>query len=237
MLFGAYAPRTVDFAARHVVHLELAEEVRDGLPRVGPHAGVEAEFERIFDFFERGRGVRFLVVESRARDGEGFGLNCRDAALGFSGSGGDEELVQLGLVAFHEVIGGRDKFWLELVGGLKQFVFGVGGALLAFWATAAEQVLAAELSLAHAEWVGGVDVFDEELVAFADGFEGADEELGLVEDDEEVGVAGVVGAADEVVEAEAEGDVVEGAGEGDGVAVDLEFVRLVETFLVGVWLS
>jgi hypothetical protein len=30
----------------------------------------------------------------------------------------------------------------------------------------------------------------------------------LVEDDEEVGVAGVVGAADEVVETQAEGDVV-----------------------------
>ena len=67
----------------------------------------------------------------------------------------------------------------------------------------------------------GVDVFDGELVAGADGFEGADEELRLVEDDEEVGVAGMVGAADEVVEAEAEGDVVEGAGEGDGVAIYL----------------
>jgi hypothetical protein len=93
--------------------------------------------------------------------------------------------------------------------------------LLAFGAAAAEEVLVAELGLADAEGVGGVDVFDEELVAFADGFEGADEELGLVEDDEEVGVAGVVGAADDVVEAEAEGDVVEGAGEGDGVAIYL----------------
>ena len=145
--------------------------------------------------------------------------------------------MQLRLVALDEVVGGRDELWLELVGGLEQFVFGVGGALLAFGAAAAEEVLAAELGLADAEGVGGVDVFDEELVAFADGLEGADEHLGLVEDDEEVGVAGVVGAADDVVEAEAEGDVVEGAGEGDGVAVDLEFVRLVETFLVGVWLS
>lgn len=129
--------------------------------------------------------------------------------------------MQLGLVAFDEVVGGGDEFWLELVGGLEEFVFGVGGALLAFGAAAAEEVLVAELGLADAEGVGGVDVFDEELVAFADGFEGADEELGLVEDDEEVGVAGVVGAADDVVEAEAEGDVVERAGEGDGVAVDL----------------
>jgi hypothetical protein len=38
--------------------------------------------------------------------------------------------------------------------------------------------------LAHAERVGGVDVFDEELVAFADGFEGAEEKGGLVEEDD-----------------------------------------------------
>jgi hypothetical protein len=116
--------------------------------------------------------------------------------------------VQLRLVAFDKIVGGRDELWLEFVGGLEQFVFGVGGALLALGATAAEEILAAELGLADAKGVGGVDVFDEELVAFADGFEGADEHLGLVEDDEEVGVAGVVGAADDVVEAEAEGDVV-----------------------------
>jgi len=131
--------------------------------------------------------------------------------------------VQLGLVALDEVVGGGDEFWFELVRGFEEFVFGVGGAALAFGAAAAEEVLAAELGLAHAEGVGGVDVFDEELVACADGFQGADEQLRLVEDDEEVGVAGVVGAADEVVEAQAEGDVVEGAGEGDGVAVYLGF--------------
>lgn len=34
----------------------------------------------------------------------------------------------------------------------------------------------------------------------------------------------MVGAADDVVEAEAEGDVVEGAGQGDGVAVYLWIV-------------
>ena len=116
--------------------------------------------------------------------------------------------MQLRLVAFDEVVSGRDELWLELVGGLEQFVFGVGGALLAFGAAAAEEVLAAELGLADAKGVGGVDIFDEELVAFADGLESADEHLGLVEDDEEVGVAGVVGAADDVVEAKAEGDVV-----------------------------
>lgn len=111
-------------------------------------------------------------------------------------------------MAFDQVVGGGDEFWFQLVGGLEELVFGVGGALLAFRAVATEEVLTGELCLAHAERVGGVDVFDEELVAFADGFEGADEQLGLVEDDEEVGVAGVVGAADDVVEAEAEGDVV-----------------------------
>ena len=132
--------------------------------------------------------------------------------------------MQLGLVALDEVVGGGDEFRLELVGGLEQFVFGVGVALLAFGAAAAEEVLFAELGLADAEGVGGVDVFDEELVALADGFEGAEEELGLVEEDDEVGVAGVVGAADDVVEAEAEGDVVEGAGQGDGVAVYLWIV-------------
>ena len=51
MLFGADPPGAVDFAGRHVVHEELAQEVRDGLARVGPHAGVEAEFERVFDLF------------------------------------------------------------------------------------------------------------------------------------------------------------------------------------------
>ena len=111
-------------------------------------------------------------------------------------------------MALDEVVGGGDEFGLELVGGFEQGVFGVGGAALAFGAAAAKEILAAELGLADAEGVGGVDVFDEELVAFADGFEGADEHLRLVEDDEEVGVAGVVGAADDVVEAEAEGDVV-----------------------------
>lgn len=141
--------------------------------------------------------------------------------------------MQLRLVAFDEVVGRGDELRFELVGGLEQGVFGVGGAALAFGAAAAEEVLAAELGLADAEGVGGVDVFDRELVAGADGFEGADEELGLVEDDEEVGVAGVVGAADEVVEAEAEGDVVEGAGEGDGVAVYLWlFVRFVAVLVV-----
>jgi hypothetical protein len=81
--------------------------------------------------------------------------------------------------------------------------------------------LLAELGLAHAEGIGGVDVFDEKLVALADWFERTEEELRLVEEDDEVRVAGVVGTADDVVEAEAERDVVEGAGEGDGVAVDL----------------
>jgi len=76
--------------------------------------------------------------------------------------------------------------------------------------------------LAHAERVGGVDVFDEELVALADGFQSAEDELGLVEEDDEVGLAGVVGAADDVIEAETKGDVVEGAGERDGVAVYLK---------------
>lgn len=88
----------------------------------------------------------------------------------------------------------------------------MGGAFAAFGAAAAEEVLLAELGLADAEGVGGVYVFDEELVALADGFEGTQEEDGLVEEDDEVGVAGVVGAADDVVEAEAEGDIVEGAG-------------------------
>jgi hypothetical protein len=104
-------------------------------------------------------------------------------------------------VAADEVIGNRDELRFELVGGQEQFVFSMGGALLAFRAVAAEEVLRAEFCLAHAEGVGGVDVFDEELVAFADGFEGTDQQLGLVEDDEEVGVARVVGAADDVVEA------------------------------------
>lgn len=54
MLFGADAPRAVDFARRHVVHEQLAEEVRDGLARVRPHAGVEGEFESVFDFVEAG---------------------------------------------------------------------------------------------------------------------------------------------------------------------------------------
>jgi hypothetical protein len=129
--------------------------------------------------------------------------------------------VQLCRVAFDEVVGDGDELRLQLAGGLQQFVFGVGGALLALGAAAAEEVLGAQLSLADAERVGGVDVFDEELIAFSNGFEGADEDLGLVKDDEQVRVAGVVGAADEVVEAKAEGEVVERAGEGDGVAVDL----------------
>jgi hypothetical protein len=72
----AYAPRAVDFAGRHVVDLQLAEQVRDGLARERPHAGVEAEFQRVFDFFFAGRAVAFLVVERRPRDGEGFGLDC-----------------------------------------------------------------------------------------------------------------------------------------------------------------
>jgi hypothetical protein len=104
----------------------------------------------------------------------------------------------------------------------------VGGAFAAFGAAAAEEVLLAELGLAHAEGVGRVDVFDEQLIALADGFEGAEQELGLVEEDDEVRVAGVVSAADDVVEAEAERDVVEGTSEGDGVAVYLCTV-LVET--------
>lgn len=131
-----------------------------------------------------------------------------DAALGFGWGGGDEELVELRGVAFDKVVGCGYELRFEFVGGEEEFVFCVGGALLAFGAVAAEEVLGRQLGLADAEGVGGVDVFDEELVAFADGFEGANEELGLVEDDEEVGVAGVVGAADDVVEAEAEGDVV-----------------------------
>ena len=116
--------------------------------------------------------------------------------------------MQLGLVAFHEVVGGGDEFGFELVGGPEQFVFGVCGALLAFGAAAAEEVLVAELGLADAEGVGGVYVFDEELVTFLDGLESADDQLWLVEDDEEVGVAGVIGAADDVVEAESERDIV-----------------------------
>jgi hypothetical protein len=109
--------------------------------------------------------------------------------------------VQLLRVAADEVIGDRDELRFKLVRGKEEFVFGVGGALLAFRAVATEEVLGRKFCLAHAEGVSGVDVFDEELVAFADGFEGADEQLRLVEDDEEVGVAGVVGAADDVVEA------------------------------------
>ena len=92
--------------------------------------------------------------------------------------------MQLRLVALDEVVCGSDEFRFELVGGFEQGVFGVGGAALAFGAAAAEEVLAAELGLAHAEGVGGVDVFDEELVALANGFEGAEEELGLVEEDD-----------------------------------------------------
>jgi len=76
VLLGPDAPRPVDFADAHVVHLQLAQQVRDGLPRVGPHAGVEAELQRVFDFVEGGGDVCFLVVEGRARDGEGFGLDC-----------------------------------------------------------------------------------------------------------------------------------------------------------------
>ena len=136
-------------------------------------------------------------------------------------------------MAFNEVVCGGDEGWGELRGGFEEQVFSVGGAFAAFGTATAEEVLFAELGLADAEGVGGVDVFDEELVAFADGLQGADEELGLIEDDEEVGVAGVVGAADDVVEAEAEGDVVEGAGEGDGVAVYLSvFVRFVDCLVL-----
>lgn len=76
MLFGANAPGSVDFARRHVVHLQLAQEVWDGLARVRPHAGVEAEFQRVLDLVEGGGGVCFLVVEGCPGDGEGFGLDC-----------------------------------------------------------------------------------------------------------------------------------------------------------------
>ena len=145
-----------------------------------------------------------------------------DAALGFGGSGGDEEVGELFFVALDEVVGHGDELGFELVGGLEQEVFGVGGSFAAFGAAAAEEVLLAEFRLAHAERVGGVHVFDEELVALADGFQSAEDELGLVEEDDEVGLAGVVGAADDVIEAETKGDVVEGAGERDGVAVYLK---------------
>lgn len=221
VLFGPDAPRAVHFARGEVVHEQLAEEVGHGLPRVRPHAGVEAEFERIFDFFLGGAGVAFLVVEGGSRDGEGFGLDGGDAALRFGWGGGDEEFVQFLLVPFDEVVGLRDKDGFQLVGGEEELVFGEGGAFAAFAAAAAEEVLVAEFGLADAEGVGGVDVFDEELVALFDGFEGAEKDLGLVEEDDEVGLAAVVGAADYVVEPEAEGDVVQGACEGDGVAVDL----------------
>lgn len=87
-------------------------------------------------------------------------------------------------MAFDEVVGGGDEGWGELGGGFEEQVFGVGGAFAAFGAAAAEEVLFTELGLAHAEGVGGVDVFDEELVALANGFEGAEEELGLVEEDD-----------------------------------------------------
>jgi len=50
VLFCAYAPRAVDFASGHVVYLQLTQQVWDGLAREGPHAGVEAEFQRVFDF-------------------------------------------------------------------------------------------------------------------------------------------------------------------------------------------
>ena len=75
MLFGSDSPGAVDFAGRHVVDEELAQEVRDGLAGVGPHAGVEAEFERVFDFLQARAGVALLVVEGRARYREGFGLD------------------------------------------------------------------------------------------------------------------------------------------------------------------
>lgn len=127
-------------------------------------------------------------------------------------------------MAFDEVVGGGDEGGFQLRGGFEEQVFGVRGAFAAFGAAAAEEVLLAELGLADAEGIGGVDVFDKELVALADGFEGTEEESGLVEEDDEVGVAGVVGAADDVVEAEAERDVVESTCERDGVAVYLDFV-------------
>ena len=88
-------------------------------------------------------------------------------------------------MALDEVVGGGDEFGLELVGGFEQGVFGVGGAALAFGAAAAKEILAAKLGLADAEGVGGVDIFNEQLVALADGFEGAEEELGLVEEDDD----------------------------------------------------
>ena len=104
--------------------------------------------------------------------------------MGFGGSGGDEEVGELLFVAFDQVVGRSDELGFELVGGLEQEVFGVGGSFAAFRAAAAEEVLLAEFCLAHAEGVGRVDVFDEELVALADGFQGAEEELGLVEEDD-----------------------------------------------------
>lgn len=60
----------------------------------------------------------------------------------------------------------------------------MGGSFAAFGAAAAEEVLFAEFGLADAEGVGGVDVFDEELVAFSDGLQGAEEQLRLVEEDD-----------------------------------------------------
>jgi hypothetical protein len=130
-------------------------------------------------------------------------------------------------VAFDEVVCGCDELGFQLGGGFEEEILGVGCSFAAFRAAAAEEVLGAELGLADAEGVGGVYVFDEKLVALADGFEGAEEEGGLVEEDNQIRVTGVVSAADDVVEAEAEGDVVEGAGEGDGVAVDLRCVSKV----------
>lgn len=78
-------------------------------------------------------------------------------------------------MALDEVVGHGDELGLQLVGGLEQLVFGVGGALLAFGTFAAEEVLCAQLCLADAEGVGDVYVFDEELVALLDGLESADD--------------------------------------------------------------
>lgn len=182
--------------------------MRHRLARVRPHAGVKAELERVLDLVLARRVVAFLVVEGRAGDGEGFGLDGGDAALGFGRGRGHEELMQLLFVTLDEVVGQGDEFGLQLVGGLEEFVFGVSGAFAAFGAAAAEEVLVVEFGLADAEGVAGVDVFNEKLVALLDWFEGAEEQLRLIEEDDKVGVAAVVGAADYVVKADPERDVV-----------------------------
>lgn len=128
--------------------------------------------------------------------------------MGFRRGRGHEELVQLLFVPFDEIVGQRDKLGFELIGGLEEFVFRVCGAFAAFGAAAAEEVLVVELSLADAEGVAGVDIFDEELVPFLDRFEGAEQELRLVEEDNEVGIAAVVCTTDNIVEAYAERNIV-----------------------------